>query len=310
LTKTLDIYQDLEKENAKDSLPNVHKLPLTAQMNVVDQASGDAGSQMNRKQVVTEATVPVTVGPSASNISVQSNNSVNLQRNFVMSQRRGSLRKTDSNVSLPRAAFRPTAATEHHHEIVESGKRRYYFNLKENNRGRYLRVKAIGDIPQTFPGNRRKVKPTDAVRAIILPAVGIERFRDMIRKLNSNHGVDKTTDKAAIIDAEITEKGRESDRLVPSKRFICKEFKKVLYIDSGTNSRGTFCRITEQQRSHRETITIPSEFLTDFAKWLLEANEKLPEEEKARNLKLKEARIEDAKAMKQPRVTVIAPSKA
>merc|ERR1712179_398217 len=39
--------------------------------------------------------------------------------------------------------------------LVEAGRRRYYFNLKENNRGRYLRLKAIGDIPSSMAGRRR-----------------------------------------------------------------------------------------------------------------------------------------------------------
>merc|ERR1719500_1032517 len=47
------------------------------------------------------------------------------------------------------------AAVDIKSSLVEAGRRRYYFNLKENNRGRYLRVKAIGDIPSSMAGRRR-----------------------------------------------------------------------------------------------------------------------------------------------------------
>ena len=72
--------------------------------------------------------------------------------------------------------------------------------------------------------------------------------------------------------------------------FICKDFKKVLFCDIGTNSKGTFARITEQQRSHRETTTIPAEHFEDIIQWLSKAWGKLPDEEKEAIVKNKEAR--------------------
>lgn len=253
LTDCLEIYEKLEKDCAKDTLRKMadSQKNKTAQMVIVDQASGDAGAaQINRKKIMVE--------------------------NHPMQQQQPN---------------RPLAAIEHHHEILERGKRRYYFNLKENSRGRYLRVKASGDIPQTFPGVRRRIKSDEPVRAIILPAAGIERFRNTIRELNKNHGVtDISNDKAAITDRQIAEEGREADRLIPSAKFICKDFKKVLFCDIGTNSKGTFARITEQQRSHRETTTIPAEHFEDMIQWMSKAFDKMPEDEKENISKIREAR--------------------
>lgn len=189
-------------------------------------------------------------------------------------------------------------AKEHHSGLIEKGRRRYYFNLKENNRGRYLRVKAIGDVPQSMPGRGRRYSNRNSrnnsgnnPRAIVLPSEGILSFKEILTKLVHEFGVDVETDKVAISDKNM-ENNTENDKHPKSSRFSCRTFRKILFLDAGENSRGTFARVTEQQRNFRESITIPSLHFKEFGEWFANAHSLLSEEEKLANQMAKVA-IED-----------------
>lgn len=180
------------------------------------------------------------------------------------------------------------AAVELKAGMLERGRRRYYFNLKENNRGRYLRVKAIGDIPQNSRGGRRSGggpqqngrrtsknsydNDRNNVRAIILPAVGVQQFKDYLTELWKNYAVDVEHDKVALADKNVEIRGTSNDKLPTSGRFASKTFRKVLFLDAGENSRGIFARMTEQQNNFRESITIPSVHFEAIGNWFLEAS--------------------------------------
>lgn len=189
------------------------------------------------------------------------------------------------------------AAIEYFGEIIERGKRRYYFNLKENTRGRYLRIKATGDIPKTFPGVRKRLNVGEVSRAIVLPVIGIDSFQQKLQELNASHGVDAATDKVALADQVIAENGRESDRLLKSMRITSKKFKKVVFIDAGKNGRGSFARITEQVRSNRESTTIPAANFKEVGEWFLKAAELIPEEEKL-EIQMEKLKIEEARKLR------------
>merc|ERR1712113_1197878 len=101
LTECLEIYSKLEKDNAMDTLrkmSNVQK-NLTAQMSIVDQASGDAGSQINRKKMIVNETSKVGAASSQQQNQHQHQQTIGTSPNQT----------------------RPLAATEHHHEILERG---------------------------------------------------------------------------------------------------------------------------------------------------------------------------------------------
>lgn len=256
LSDALEVYENLEAESPLDTtvrnlpiLPQMARrgsLTLTPQMNVVNQASGDF-SKAGGDCAIKNQKVP-----------------------FVAAH------QSTSTTSMSKSK----AAKEHWNDTIENGKRKYYFNLKENNRGRYLRVKAIGDIPKTVPGVRRNLRSNEAVRAFVLPAVGIIKFRDVIRNLEAQFGVDISTDKVALVDREFEENGKESDKLIQHVKLVSKSFKKVIFVDIGENNRGTFARLTEQQRMRRESITIPSSDFLKVSEWLREAYNRLSEEER------------------------------
>lgn len=175
------------------------------------------------------------------------------------------------------------AAVDIKDDVIERGRRRYYFNMKENNRGRYLRVKAIGDIPSAMAGRSRRGgynnrnsrngrnNSGDAPRAIILPSSGLVEFREIITKLLKEYSVDPETDQVALADKNIEINGTANDKLPASQRFSSRSFRKVIFLDAGENSRGYFARMTELQSSYRECVTIPSRHFKAMGEWFLEA---------------------------------------
>jgi len=170
-------------------------------------------------------------------------------------------------------------------DIIERGRRKYYFNLKENTRGRYLRVKAIGDIPSTL-GNRRRgnrgrgrnASGDQAVRAVIIPSSGVDDFRAELTEILSTYRVDENNDKVATSDKNIEENGAANEKLPASQRFSSKSFRKVLFVDAGENSRGVFARITEVQGYNRDAVTVPSRHFKQLGEWFLEAARVAPDE--------------------------------
>ena len=98
------------------------------------------------------------------------------------------------------------AAKELDEGLVERGRRKLHFNLKENNRGRYVRIKAIGDLPQNARyarRNRRRSKESDGSsvpRAIIMPAIGVDEFINQLAGLWKDYPVDPKNDKVATAD--------------------------------------------------------------------------------------------------------------
>lgn len=172
------------------------------------------------------------------------------------------------------------AAVDLKDDLIERGRRRYYFNLKENNRGRYLRLKAIGDIPSAMAGRGRRggynnrngrKNSGDAPRAIILPGSGLVEFREILTKLIKEYSLDAETDQVAQADKNIEINGTANDNLPASQRFSSKSFRKVIFLDAGENSRGYFARMTELQSSYRECVTIPSRHFKAMGEWFLEA---------------------------------------
>lgn len=198
------------------------------------------------------------------------------------------------------------AAVDIKDSLVEKGRRRYYFNLKENSRGRYLRLKAIGDIPTSMAGGRRGGRRGgfngrnqngrnndrnnsggnnfEAPRAIILPASGLAEFRQIVSKLLKEYKVDEELDQVALADKNIELNGTANDKLPASQRFSSKSFRKVIFLDAGENSRGFFARMTELQSSYRESVTVPSRHFKEIGDWFLHAAQVTKDDERENNL--------------------------
>jgi len=130
------------------------------------------------------------------------------------------------------------------------GQRRYFLDLKENSRGRYLRVRAPGqnysDIPQ---------------QQIVLPASGMIEFRDTLTGL-----IDQFD-----ISSYVPEKDNRTDVDLPDSAAIGNRRTKMFYMDVDKNARGIYVRMTEQSQNYRASITVPEEQFRAIGEWFLNA---------------------------------------
>lgn len=120
-------------------------------------------------------------------------------------------------------------------EIIVYASRRYYLDLKENQRGRYLRVSQT--VSRGPPGLRSQ---------IALPAPGMTQLREALSEL-----IDKYAE--GYLDEN------DPDVEIPEPKQIRSENNKLFYFDVGRNDRGTFVRVSEvkQISGHRSSIAIP-----------------------------------------------------
>lgn len=133
---------------------------------------------------------------------------------------------------------------------IMRGQRRYFLDLKENVRGRYLRVRAPGqtnDMPQ---------------QVIVVPASGMIEFRDTLTGLIENFGVDE-------------EEANEEEANLPESSTIGSRRSKVFYMDVGKNPRGAYVRMTEQSANYRQSITVPDRHFRAIGEWYIAAAEQL-----------------------------------
>ncbi|XP_064635904.1 transcriptional activator protein Pur-alpha-like isoform X2 [Lineus longissimus] len=129
-------------------------------------------------------------------------------------------------------------------ETIVKDNRRYYLDLKENERGRFLRVRQIWVGLQ----NVSTVIPRKSKQQIIaIPAQGLIEFRDALTDLLLDFG---TSDQ-------------EHQHPLPESRSMRVE-NKTFYFDVGSNRRGVFMRISEVRSHFRTAITIPERSWAKF----------------------------------------------
>jgi len=119
-------------------------------------------------------------------------------------------------------------------EMMIKDNRRYYLDLKENSRGRFLRVSQT--ITRGGPRSQ-----------IAIPAQGMIEFRDSLTDLLDEFG---------------TEDGGFQGEL-PEGRHMRVE-NKNFYFDIGQNNRGIYMRISEVKTNFRTAITIPEKSWSRF----------------------------------------------
>lgn len=133
-------------------------------------------------------------------------------------------------------------------EVMLKDNRRYYLDLKENARGRFLRVS------QTLArgGPRSQVA---------IPAQGMIEFRDALTDLLDEFGTDDGGFKGELPE------GRHMR--VENKNF---------YFDIGQNSRGIYMRISEVKTNFRTAVTIPEKSWSRFRDIFSDYVDKMKEE--------------------------------
>ncbi|XP_026317032.1 transcriptional activator protein Pur-alpha [Hyposmocoma kahamanoa] len=119
-------------------------------------------------------------------------------------------------------------------EMMLKDNRRYYLDLKENSRGRFLRVSQT----VTRGGPRSQVA---------LPAQGMIEFRDALTDLLDDFGTDDGGFKGELPE------GRHLR--VDNKNF---------YFDIGQNNRGVYMKVSEVKSNFRTAITVPEKCWARF----------------------------------------------
>ncbi|XP_044293470.1 transcriptional activator protein Pur-beta [Varanus komodoensis] len=144
-------------------------------------------------------------------------------------------------------------------EFLVRENRKYYLDLKENQRGRFLRIRQTinrgpggggGGGGPGFPGGPPGLQ---SGQTIALPAQGLIEFRDALAKLIDDYGADEDElgggggggPGGGGLYGELPE---GTSITVDSKRF---------FFDVGCNKYGVFLRVSEVKPSYRNAITVP-----------------------------------------------------
>ncbi|CAG9109497.1 unnamed protein product [Plutella xylostella] len=133
-------------------------------------------------------------------------------------------------------------------EMMLKDNRRYYLDLKENSRGRFLRVSQT----ITRGGPRSQVA---------LPAQGMIEFRDALTDLLDDFGTDDGGYKGELPE------GRHLR--VDNKNF---------YFDIGQNNRGIYMKVSEVKSNFRTAITVPEKCWARFRDILADYCDKMQPE--------------------------------
>ncbi|XP_052861073.1 transcriptional activator protein Pur-alpha [Anopheles cruzii] len=151
-------------------------------------------------------------------------------------------------------------------EMMIKDNRRYYLDLKENVRGRFLRVSQT--ITRGGPRSQ-----------IAIPAQGMIEFRDALTDLLEEFGTNDGGYKGELPE------GRHMR--VDNKNF---------YFDIGQNSRGIYMRVSEVKSNFRTAITVPEkcwsrfrDILTDYCDKMKKTSESTTSSITAENTLQKQA---------------------
>lgn len=161
------------------------------------------------------------------------------------------------------------ASEDHAHrvlksEFIERDNRKYFLDLKENQRGRFLRIRqTVSKGHGTMGYYGQGIEQT-----IVLPAQGLIEFRDALSQLIEDYG-----------DAEGDERGpgaarsHEEPELPEAASFRVDN--KRFYFDVGSNRYGVFLKISEVRQPYRNTITVPLKAWARFGENFLRYEEEM-----------------------------------
>jgi len=165
-----------------------------------------------------------------------------------------------NSLGPPSASQSPTDDGKLKSEIMIKDQRRYYLDLKENARGRFLRVS------QTGGGFRSH---------LAIPAQGMVEFRNTLSDIVEQFGCED--------DYQL--------KVLPESQHMRAE-KKSFHFDVGQNNRGIYMKVSEVQGMYRQSITVPErswrrfrDIMDNFCKQMeeLEAERKAVNGEEAKS---------------------------
>uniref|UniRef100_A0A674MER6 Purine rich element binding protein G n=1 Tax=Takifugu rubripes TaxID=31033 RepID=A0A674MER6_TAKRU len=163
----------------------------------------------------------------------------------------------------PRTMLSPTcsaASDDHSHrvlksEFIERDNRKYFLDLKENQRGRFLRIRqTVNKGHGTMGYYGQGIEQT-----IVLPAQGLIEFRDALSQLIEDYAVARNHDDHPALPEAASFR-------VDNKRF---------YFDVGSNRYGIFLKISEVRQPYRNTITVPLKAWARFGENFIKYEEEM-----------------------------------
>lgn len=173
----------------------------------------------------------------------------------------------------PRTTLSPTgsgASDDHAHRVlksesIERDNRKYFLDLKENQRGRFLRIRqTVNKGHGTMGYYGQGIEQT-----IVLPAQGLIEFRDALSQLIEDYGEDEMDEcgpAAARNHDDQPALPEAASFRVDNKRF---------YFDVGSNRYGIFLKISEVRQPYRNTITVPLKAWARFGENFIKYEEEM-----------------------------------
>jgi len=128
------------------------------------------------------------------------------------------------------------------------GRRRYFLDLKENRRGKFLQVAEASSRAGMATRNR-----------VVIPAQGMIEFRNHLSELLSEYW---PSDDASVGRCDEGDISAARGKNFPQPKSLRVHQGKVLYFDSGVNPRGNFLRISQVTTRFRTSILLPKDSLT------------------------------------------------
>ncbi|PAA51195.1 hypothetical protein BOX15_Mlig023747g1 [Macrostomum lignano] len=113
-------------------------------------------------------------------------------------------------------------------ETMAHENRRYFLDLRENQRGRYLRI-------------AQQVAPSGVRSQVVVPEQGVRELADLLVDLINQCGTDDAAEGVAKL---------------PEAKALRAE-NKMFYFDVGYNRLGTFLRMSEVRQNFRTAVTLP-----------------------------------------------------
>ncbi|MCI4388137.1 hypothetical protein PGIGA_G00082090 [Pangasianodon gigas] len=172
-------------------------------------------------------------------------------------------------------------------EFLVRENRKYYLDLKENQRGRFLRIRQTVNRGPGFGLGGPGGGGAQAGQTIALPAQGLIEFRDALAKLIDDYGGDDEELSggagAGTASGGYSELPEGTSIMVDSKRF---------FFDVGSNKYGVFLRVSEVKPSYRNSITIPFKAWSKFGGAFCRYAEEMKEIQERQRDKMYERRDE------------------
>ncbi|XP_066507816.1 purine-rich element-binding protein gamma isoform X2 [Hoplias malabaricus] len=159
-------------------------------------------------------------------------------------------------------------------ELIERDNRKYYLDLKENQRGRFLRIRqtvgsgSTGSVGYYGSG----AGGVAAEQTVVLPAQGLIEFRDALSQLIEDFGDDANG------ETDPTDHGRgegEGGRALLPDAASFRVDNKRFYFDVGANRRGVFLKVSEVRQPHRSAITVPLKAWARFGESFMRYEEEM-----------------------------------